>query len=111
MMIHGCLQQIHAGQSCGYFLRNQQHDHGSAAADHNGINENSKSLDQTRPGRIIPFSGGSSAGSGTGAGFIGEQTPLDTVHDHGSKTTGYCLAKAKCLREDPRKDCRKLADI
>ena len=57
------------------FLRNQQHDHGSAAADHNGINENSKSLDRTfvLEGSFLPAAA-AAAGSGTG-GFIGEQTP------------------------------------
>ena len=111
MVLHGSLQEIHAGKAACQLFRNQQHDHGSTAADYNGVNQNTKRLGQTGTDRIFALGSGSRAGSGAGTGFIGKQAALDPVHKNSSETAGYRLTHAEGLWKDTAEYGRKLWQI
>ena len=63
MVLQGGLQQIHAGEAVCQFFRGQQHDHGGAAADHDGVDENSQGLGQTSADRVFTLSRCNRAGA------------------------------------------------
>ncbi len=44
MVVHGGLEQVHAGKTVYQVPGNEKHDKGGAAADHNGIDEDTECL-------------------------------------------------------------------
>ena len=78
MILHGGLQEIHAGKAINQILWCKQHNHCGAAADDDCVNKNAERLYKACFGRAVTFCGGSGAWSGAGTGFIRKQTTLYT---------------------------------
>ena len=111
MVLHGSLQKIHAFQTGGQTFRRQQHDHGGTAADHDGVDEDAEGLREADLRRMVRLRGGCRAWGGTGTGFIGEESPLHTVHDNGSETAGGHLTQSEGFGENAAEDGWQYLDI
>ena len=104
MTAHGGLQQSHSTQALQRFLRGQQHEHGGAGANHNGVKNHAKGLQQPRLGRMADLGGSGGAGSGAGTCLIGKQSPLDTVHQRPTEGPRRGLTQAEGLLHDVSED-------
>ena len=62
MVLHGGLQQVHAGKPGGEVLRHQQHQKGGAAADDHRVNQYAQRLHEAHLDRIVARGGCGSAG-------------------------------------------------
>ena len=78
---------------------------------HNGVDEDTEGLNKTGLCGLLTFCGGSGTGGGAGAGFVGEKTTLDSVHQHSAETAGRCLTEPEGFLKDPGKNAGNLPVI
>ena len=78
----------------------QQHKGGGSGTDQQCVHINAEGLDQALFGRMGHKSSGRRVRHGAFTGFIGEQAPLDTVHDAGAKAAGYGSLRSKGIADD-----------
>ncbi len=104
MMVHCGLEEIHSGQTRGQILRCEEHNHRGTATHDDRVDQDTECLCETCANRVIAVGGGSGTRGRAGAGFIREESALDSVHQHSAKSTGNCLTKPKCFREDAGED-------
>lgn len=104
MIVHCSLEKIHSGQTSSQILRCEKHNHRGTATHNDRVDQDTECLGETCANRVIAVGSGSGTWGRAGAGFIREESALDSVHQHSAKSTGNCLTKPKCLREDAGED-------
>lgn len=111
MVVDRCLQEVHADLAFGDGLRSQQKNEGGAAADDDGIDEDTQGLYEAHLCRMLYADRCGSAGSRAAACLIGEQTAFDACHEHGTEASCGNLLEAEGLGEDVRKNIGDSRDI
>ena len=111
IVAHDFLEKVHSCESHRQFLRDKQHDHRRAAADHDRIDKYAKCLDKSDLYRVTLLRRCRCTRCGTGTGLVGEQTALDSDHENRAKTASCDLAESECLLKNPLENARNASEM